>query len=280
VTESTPLPPPAPTSLILIHNTWDWKSAFLDLHRKITGLQKLKSIRPNTAPIGNWGLISALQYLQDENLIENTNAALPKISPVMGKGKRSQTSNHRQKKVTTSSIGSKTGKGKKIDSSASSQRSSVELLVTSSDTKDEITAQWNRLSALFNDHETALIFHLKNHYALIFAMRQWSVVDPVTSRVEITREILTSKRGQRPSAWISFTEVREIIMSWEGYKILAVTQEKGRNSEEKDDQGGDVFVRNIRTIKEKILNRRSEEETAAAGAGVTVGDLPREESMG
>lgn len=230
------------------------------------GLQKLKSIRPNTAPIGNWGLISALQYLQDENLIENTNNALPKISLIMGKGKRTQTSNHRPKKINTSSIGSKAGKGKKIDSSQRSTsssitcaRSSAELSVTSSDTEEEITAQWNRLSALFNDHETALIFHLKNHYALIFAMREWSVMDPVTSRVEIMREVLTSRRGQRPSAWISFTEVREIIMSWEGYKILAVRQNERTKCDETGDRDATMFVRNIRTIKRKILARRSEE---------------------
>ena len=233
----------------------------------------MKSIRPNTAPIGNWGLISALQYLQDESLIENTNHALPKISSIMGKGKRTQTSNHRPKKVNTSSIGSKAAKGKKIDSSQRSTsssitcaRSSAELSVTSSDTEEEITAQWNRLTALFNDHETALIFHLKNHYALIFAMREWSMMDPMTSRVEITREVLTSRRGQRPSAWISFTEVREIVMSWEGYKILAVRQNERTKSEDRD---ATMFVRNIRSIKGKILARRSEEETID---GVEVGE--------
>jgi hypothetical protein len=284
ISESTPLPlpPTTPTSLILIHNSWDWKSAFLDLHRKIIGLQKLKSSRPNTAPIGNWGLISALEYLHEEGLIESTNAALPKVYPLMGKGKRIQTNNHRPiKKANSSSstASSKAAKGKKAFSSSSlsssSTSSSVEL-VTSSDTKDEITAQWNRLLAHFNDQQTALIFHLKNHYALIFAMREWAVMDPVTSRVEVTREILTARRGQRPSVWISFTEVREIVMSWEGYKILAVTQDKRRKSEVSGDQEVDEFVRNVGTIKERILTRRSEEEAPAVAV---VGDGERNESL-
>ena len=109
-------------------------------------------------------------------------------------------------------------------------------------------------------HQT-LIFHLTNHYALIFAMREWrNDVSSLSSnnantmsgdntegklnsgsmiinnnnnnnntmgasgnhRV-IVRQVLTARRGQRPSAWIDFDEMREIMLGWEGYKVIAVS---------------------------------------------------------
>lgn len=37
-----------------------------------------------------------------------------------------------------------------------------------------------------------------------------------------TRQILTARRGQRPSVWMDFEEARRILLGWEGYKIMAV----------------------------------------------------------
>lgn len=36
------------------------------------------------------------------------------------------------------------------------------------------------------------------------------------------RQILTARRGQRPTAWMDFEDVRKILLGWEGYKIMAV----------------------------------------------------------
>jgi hypothetical protein len=285
-TTSSQMKPPSvpPPNLVLVHNTWEWKSAFLDLYKKIVGLQKLQSIRPNTAPIGNWGLISALQFLQDENMLtSSSSSSTPKILLIMGKGKRIQ------RKVSSGAIKGTKGT-KKVNSSLDSKSlpsggggGGVELLISANDSKEEIMTQWNRLSALFNDSETVLLFHLKNHYALIFAMRQWVVTDPMTGKYEMTREVLTAKRGQRPSIWISFTEVREIIMSWEGYKIMAVTRDQrwrhetgGGSRAGTEDSGGkgleeegqELFVQNIRDLKVKIRERKiREEEENTQGSG-------------
>jgi hypothetical protein len=60
-----------------------------------------------------------------------------------------------------------------------------------------------------------LIFHLTNHYAIIYALRE----------VDGRREILTARKGQRPSAWLCWDEARRILLQWAGYKILCVERE-------------------------------------------------------
>lgn len=64
-----------------------------------------------------------------------------------------------------------------------------------------------------------LLFHLKNHYALIFALREW--VEEASGRV--VRQLLTARKGQRPVAWVDFSEARDTMLMWEGYKIMAVS---------------------------------------------------------
>lgn len=63
-----------------------------------------------------------------------------------------------------------------------------------------------------------LLFHLKNHYALIFAVREWYH----EGTQQHVRQVLTARRGQRPTAWIDFDEVRDVLLSWDGYKIMLI----------------------------------------------------------
>ena len=63
----------------------------------------------------------------------------------------------------------------------------------------------------------ALIYHLKNHYALLFAMREWVEPDGTT-----VRQVLSSRRGQRPSFWIDFDEIHGTFLKWNGHKIMAL----------------------------------------------------------
>lgn len=129
------------------------------------------------------------------------------------------------------------------------------------------------LRSAFAQSRTVLLFHLKNHYALIFALREWTCTDsgsdPVPEPVaaieadsaaavsgsegatgdivvestpvgdnaileeklkvavkpvrRVRRQILTARKGQRPTAWIDFEEARDTMLQWEGYKIIAIS---------------------------------------------------------
>lgn len=92
------------------------------------------------------------------------------------------------------------------------------ICISNRDDPDKVKAQWSQLWSAFVDPKSVLIFHLTNHYALIFAMREY--VDPETDQV--IREILTARKGQRPSSWIRLEQVREILLKWTGYRILQI----------------------------------------------------------
>lgn len=80
------------------------------------------------------------------------------------------------------------------------------------DTKRIIAEQWVALREEFMRYNSVLLFHQINHYSLIFALREW--MDPWGIR---RRQVLTAKRGQRPTAWLDFDEVRRILITWTGY---------------------------------------------------------------
>ena len=118
-----------------------------------------------------------------------------------------------------------------------------------------------------------LLFHLKNHYALIFAAREYtdlntgmrfsniysyahskisgtscrdalgavqriivmysnaysfrkrrlSTVLKISYSGTCVRQILTARKGQRPTAWLDFEEVRQVMLGWDGYKIMCIS---------------------------------------------------------
>ena len=117
-----------------------------------------------------------------------------------------------------------------------------------------VAEQWAALRARFSQSHTILIYHLTNHYAIIFAMREWHepiAPDPAADGAppptpapvagveasgaaatcrpavevggyRVVREILTARKGQRPSVWIPWDEARATMLRWSGYKMLAV----------------------------------------------------------
>lgn len=203
-----------------MHNEWDWKSALLDIVKKIIGLRKLSHpTKPSTAPIGNWGILSGVQHIVEITAMVSSHIT---AKPFMGKG-------------------------------AMGPKNKIEVPLSRKDTPDKISTQWDALRAAFADPNRVLLFHLKNHYALIFALREWVEVaeadGAVTSTVTVIREILTSRRGQRPSAWIPFLEARETMLGWDGYKIMALDREAS---------SVDV-LESLRSVKNILRNLRVDE---------------------
>jgi len=163
---------------------WDWKKDLFEIIRNIAGLRKLLASKPSTAAIGNWGILSGVQRLAEWGAL----GTCLKAKLFMGR-KRSKKTN-------------------------------VEVVLSKKDDAKTVQQQWDALKSQHAHPDSALIFHLKNHYALIFATREWvGGVDGVH-----VRQLLCARKGQRPTAWIDFEEARETMLGWEGYKIMSVTR--------------------------------------------------------
>ncbi|CAJ1374696.1 unnamed protein product [Effrenium voratum] len=164
-----------------------WGKEVSELLVKRKGVLRLRAERPNTSEVGSGGLRTALLQLaqaREEQL---------KVSCLMArKGSMAQTA----------------------------------APLTKADGAEAVHAQWAALKAAFGLPGGVLLFHLTNHYALVFAWREWleDEADPAGSAgsAALRRQILTARRGQRPSAWMDFEEVREILLGWKGYALLHV----------------------------------------------------------
>ena len=76
--------------------------------------------------------------------------------------------------------------------------------------------QWRRLWAAFGDGDAVLLSHYFNHYALIYALREWRHAQTGV----LHRELLTAKPAQRPCRWLAWPELRKWLLQWQGYSVL------------------------------------------------------------
>lgn len=83
----------------------------------------------------------------------------------------------------------------------------------------EVLQAWEATWARLASGDAALILHHKNHYALIFAMRVWD--DDEGTR---HRELLSARKGQRPSAWLDWGGLHSTLARWAGYGIIEVSE--------------------------------------------------------
>lgn len=169
-----------------------WKKPFMAIINNTSGLAKLNRTRPSTGFFGNWGILEAAKRI-------------------------SARYQHHGYKMTARTFMGKVTRG-----------TPAEIKLTPKDTAGQISTQWAALRSTFLNENTVLLFHLTNHYALVYAVREWR-----TEEGEPVRQILTARRGQRPTAWIDFTEVRHIMTKWTGYKMLKLvgTRVKGQPQE-------------------------------------------------
>jgi len=157
-----------------------WKAHLLGLFGVVGGLEKLCRDRPSTGYFGNWGIIEACKRVSRRP--ESTGCI--KASAFMGKAARGST---------------------------------CAIQAANKDKASTIGKQWIQFREAFGRQDAALLFHLTNHYALIYAVREWTNTDGTA-----VRQILTTRRGQRPTVWMDWAEVRDIVIKWAGYKVIIV----------------------------------------------------------
>lgn len=109
----------------------------------------------------------------------------------------------------------------------------AEVTVRESDPSDVVAAQWQALTDVLDRPRTALIYHLENHYCLVFAAREWRAHgsggggDPegaggVGTEGPVVRQVLVAKPGQKPNAWVSFEALRQTLWNWSGHALVGV----------------------------------------------------------
>jgi len=160
----------------------DWDAEIGELLVKRRGSMRLRAEKPNTGEIGSWGI---KQAATDLSIARGCDALSSQVL-----------------------IGRKGGP-------------KVEVAVAKDDTDEAIVQQWASLIAAFGKPGSVLLFHLTNHYALIYGWREWiDEADCGQSLPRARRQILTARKGQRPTVWMDFEEARSIMIGWSGYHVL------------------------------------------------------------
>ena len=207
---------------------WNWKGELGEILRKSDGVAKTCAARPSTGPFGNWGLIKGAQRMREDSrrrvrdeeaqaLMEDEDDAtapvesssdetpLPTGGTIAFLGLPADTLFACPKVPPTHVV---------ISLLAGGGKAKIPIPLKRDDAPDAIERQWGKVSAAFHRPDAALIFHLKNHYALVYGLREWTTGD---RRV---RQMLCARKGQRPSAWVDWLEARETILGWAGYKLM------------------------------------------------------------
>ena len=172
---------------------WRWRRDLWEIIGKMAGLEKLRRPRPSTAAFGNWGVAEAFRR------VSAAAAAAAAVDPDAPPAPS----------VTCRvAVGAKT-----------KLRKDLALPLSRSYEPDVLEDEWAKFRTLFAADGSALVFHLKNHYSLIHALRERT--DGDGTRV---REMLCARRGQRPNAWISWEEARGTMLKWSGYAVMQATR--------------------------------------------------------
>ena len=172
---------------------WRWRRDLWEIIGKMAGLEKLRRPRPSTAAFGNWGVAEAFRR------VSAAAAAAAAVDPDAPPAPS----------VTCRvAVGAKT-----------KLRKDLALPLSRTYDPDVLEDEWAKFRTLFAADGSALVFHLKNHYSLIHALRERT--DGDGTRV---REMLCARRGQRPNAWISWEEARGTMLKWSGYAVMQATR--------------------------------------------------------
>jgi hypothetical protein len=96
------------------------------------------------------------------------------------------------------------------------RQAQVKVLVQ--DTQEHVEAQWSAVcEAMSCGH--VLIYHLHNHYSLVYAAREWQSTE---RKARAVRQLLIARPGQAPNRWEDFDITQRTLLKWSGYGILCV----------------------------------------------------------
>ena len=179
---------------------FNWLSEICGYFERLAGLEKLCRPKPSTAAFGNWGILAAVREINESDETGNFAGKL-----FMGRG----------------------GRGSKVQHKISPVMSSDPLRCEA-----ETERQWQMLKLEHSHPNSVLLSHHKNHYALIFAVRDWveeprhslddDEADNEAPKKRRVRQVLTARRGQRPKEWIDWEELRGFYLKWAGYKLMSI----------------------------------------------------------
>lgn len=174
----------------------------------LDGLAKLeRSEKPSTAICGNEAIVRAIEAINaSESDMDRLGLTGRKLQATVFMGKQSSA---------------------EAQPSSAPRSHQAMWQILQADSEERRQEAWVGLWRDFSRESTVLIYHLKNHYALVFAMREWH--EPLQQKYHEQprqrREILTARKGQRPSTWIAWDEVYATLCAWDGYKIVSVSIE-------------------------------------------------------
>lgn len=184
---------------------WAWRADLWDVFKRRGGLEKLRRDKPSTAAFGNAEVMRLFQRLIAESS-ESDDDARTKSSSFSARV----------------AFGVKTKTRTKLSYAVSKHVKENDDLKTEA---RELANSWASLRSLFAEKGTFLVSHHGNHYAPVYALRERREIvfdENTKSHKETeTREMLTARRGQRPSVWIPWSEAISTMRRWNGYGIMA-----------------------------------------------------------
>uniref|UniRef100_A0A0G4FUP3 Uncharacterized protein n=1 Tax=Chromera velia CCMP2878 TaxID=1169474 RepID=A0A0G4FUP3_9ALVE len=232
------------------------RSSVLQVIKKKRAFMRLSGTTPSTSDIGNWGVLAAVVAV-GERLSASFGEPPTSCRSLMSRKMRSKSG---------APMGDPLIPLTRADANGTSE--------------EQRERQWETFKSAFARPNSQILFHLTNHYALIFGWREWVDTEPcaiqpglsslslsqggtapvtqrgesvalaatssslasgfpplsvptsssASSRVVLRREILTARRGQRPSAWIEFEECCQVVAKWAGYAMILVERSKTTGS--------------------------------------------------
>lgn len=222
---------------------------------KLAGAEQLGACqqRPSTAAVGNWGITGAVKALRDGRFadwradprLEALACARPHSAGQSGAENAPPAEQTGDPEAATPLHAAVRGAARLSARTLASVRvrgqPAPPIVLSRRDTDAEVQAAWLSLRAAFSRPRCALVLHHRNHYALIFGMREWTQAaagetgggadpgpvapDPGAERAGCAarvRQVLSARKGQRPTAWLDWSEVHRTLSGWAGYAIIEV----------------------------------------------------------